>query len=43
MSSILGHSHPDIVATVSTAVATLDHLNSGMLSAPLQPTPLARG
>ena len=35
MSSILGHSHPDIVSTVSTAVATLDHLYSGMLSVPL--------
>src|SRR5262245_40555591 len=35
MSSILGHSHPDIVATVSSAVATLDHLYSGMLSTPL--------
>ncbi|MGW2092947.1 aspartate aminotransferase family protein [Promicromonospora sukumoe] len=35
MSSILGHSHPDIVATVSSAVASLDHLFSGMLSAPV--------
>ncbi|CAN5649771.1 aspartate aminotransferase family protein [soil metagenome] len=35
MSSILGHSHPDIVATVSAAVSTLDHLYSGMLSVPL--------
>ena len=35
MSSILGHSHPDVVATVSTAVATLDHLYSGMLSDPV--------
>ena len=35
MSSILGHSHPDIVSTVSTAAATLDHLYSGMLSVPL--------
>ena len=35
MSSILGHSHPDVVATVSTAVATLDHLYSGMLSVPV--------
>jgi 2,2-dialkylglycine decarboxylase (pyruvate) len=32
MSSVLGHSHPDVVATVSQAVATLDHLYSGMLS-----------
>ncbi|MBO0610903.1 aspartate aminotransferase family protein [Myceligenerans salitolerans] len=35
MSSILGHAHPDIVSTVSTAVASLDHLFSGMLSAPV--------
>lgn len=35
MSSLLGHSHPDIVATVSAAAATLDHLYSGMLSGPV--------
>ncbi|MEU4577764.1 aspartate aminotransferase family protein [Nonomuraea sp. NPDC023979] len=35
MSAILGHAHPDIVATVSAAVASLDHLYSGMLSAPV--------
>ena len=35
MSSILGHAHPDIVATVSSAVASLDHLFSGMLSTPV--------
>lgn len=35
MSSILGHSHPDIVATVQRQVATLDHLYSGMLSRPV--------
>ncbi|MCV7168817.1 aspartate aminotransferase family protein [Mycobacterium manitobense] len=35
MSSVLGHSHPDIVSAVSTAVATLDHLYSGMLSGPV--------
>jgi 2,2-dialkylglycine decarboxylase (pyruvate) len=35
MSSVLGHSHPDIVAAVSGAVSTLDHLYSGMLSAPV--------
>lgn len=35
MSSVLGHSHPDVVSTVSTAVATLDHLFSGMLSEPV--------
>ncbi|MDP3208362.1 MAG: aspartate aminotransferase family protein [Rhodoglobus sp.] len=32
MSSILGHSHPEIVATVQREIATLDHLYSGMLS-----------
>ncbi|AQA03360.1 aspartate aminotransferase family protein [Mycobacterium sp. MS1601] len=41
MSSILGHSHPDIVATVSRQVASLDHLYSGMLSRPV--VDLARG
>jgi len=35
MSSVLGHSHPDVVTTVSAAVATLDHLYSGMLSEPV--------
>ena len=35
MSSILGHAHPDIVSTVSSAVASLDHLFSGMLSVPV--------
>ncbi|RXZ45835.1 aspartate aminotransferase family protein [Agromyces binzhouensis] len=35
MSSILGHAHPEIVATVSRQVATLDHLFSGMLSRPV--------
>lgn len=35
MSAILGHSHPEIVATVSHGVATLDHLFSGMLSQPV--------
>lgn len=35
MSSILGHGHPEIVETVSTAVAELDHLFSGMVSEPL--------
>lgn len=35
MSAVLGHGHPDVVATVSTAVATLDHLYSGMLSRPV--------
>lgn len=35
MSAVLGHAHPDIVATVSQSVATLDHLYSGMLSEPV--------
>jgi 2,2-dialkylglycine decarboxylase (pyruvate) len=35
MSSILGHSHPEIVATVARQTATLDHLFSGMLSEPV--------
>ena len=35
MSAVLGHSHPDIVATVAESVATLDHLYSGMLSEPV--------
>ncbi len=35
MSAILGHSHPDIVATVRRQSATLDHLFSGMLSRPV--------
>ncbi|MGX1499610.1 2,2-dialkylglycine decarboxylase (pyruvate) [Labrenzia sp. MBR-25] len=35
MSSILGHSHPDIVRTVREQVGQLDHLFSGMLSRPV--------
>ncbi|WP_367048100.1 aspartate aminotransferase family protein [Streptomyces sp. Je 1-332] len=35
MSAILGHSHPEIVATVQRQVANLDHLFSGMLSRPV--------
>ncbi len=35
MSAVLGHAHPDIVATVSTAASTLDHLYTGMLSVPV--------
>ena len=35
MSAILGHGHPDVVATVSAAVGSLDHLYSGMLSPPV--------
>ncbi|MCC3335656.1 aspartate aminotransferase family protein [Mycolicibacterium smegmatis] len=35
MSAILGHSHPEIVATVQSQIAHLDHLYSGMLSRPV--------
>ena len=35
MSAILGHSHPAIVETVRSQVASLDHLFSGMLSPPV--------
>lgn len=35
MSAILGHAHPEIVATVREEVARLDHLYSGMLSRPV--------
>lgn len=35
MSAVLGHGHPDVVRTVSDAVASLDHLHSGMLSRPV--------
>jgi 2,2-dialkylglycine decarboxylase (pyruvate) len=35
MSAILGHSHPEIVATLREAAGTLDHLFSGMLSPPV--------
>jgi 2,2-dialkylglycine decarboxylase (pyruvate) len=35
MSAVLGHSHPEIVAAVNNAVASLDHLFSGMLSRPV--------
>ncbi|WP_084105549.1 aspartate aminotransferase family protein [Demequina sp. NBRC 110056] len=35
MSAILGHSHPDVVATVTRQVSELDHLFSGMLSRPV--------
>jgi len=35
MSAILGHSHPEIVATVQRQIAQLDHLFSGMLSRPV--------
>ena len=35
MSAVLGHAHPDIVATVRARSASLDHLFSGMLSRPV--------
>jgi 2,2-dialkylglycine decarboxylase (pyruvate) len=35
MSSILGHSHPEIVEVVTEMVGRLDHLFSGMLSGPV--------
>ena len=35
MSAILGHAHPEIAATVSRQIGTLDHLFSGMLSRPV--------
>jgi 2,2-dialkylglycine decarboxylase (pyruvate) len=35
MSSLLGHSYPAVVETVSNSIATLDHLFSGMLSRPV--------
>jgi 2,2-dialkylglycine decarboxylase (pyruvate) len=35
MSAILGHCHPEVVETVRSSVATLDHLFSGMLSRPV--------
>ncbi|WP_098469770.1 aspartate aminotransferase family protein [Serinibacter salmoneus] len=35
MSAVLGHSHPDVVATVRRQVGDLDHRFSGMLSRPV--------
>jgi 2,2-dialkylglycine decarboxylase (pyruvate) len=35
MSAILGHSHPEIVATVRRQIGELNHLFSGMLSRPV--------
>ncbi|HEX6339686.1 aspartate aminotransferase family protein [Umezawaea sp.] len=35
MSAILGHSHPEVVATVRRQIGSLDHLFSGMLSRPV--------
>src|SRR5262252_8468507 len=52
MSAILGHAHPEIVATVREQIGQLDHLFSGMLSWPVVelcrrlaeslPTPLSK-
>ena len=41
MSAVLGHGHPDIIATVSESVRTLAHLYSGMLSRPVVDTATA--
>jgi 2,2-dialkylglycine decarboxylase (pyruvate) len=35
MSSVLGHSHPEIVATIQDASSKLDHLFSAMISEPV--------
>ena len=35
MSAVLGHSHPEIVATVRDGIGQLDHLFSSMLSRPV--------
>ncbi|ORY35051.1 dialkylglycine decarboxylase [Naematelia encephala] len=35
MSSMLGHSHPEIVETVADSMSTLDHLFSGFVSKPV--------
>lgn len=35
MSGILGHSHPEIVATVRDAIGELDHVHSSFLSGPV--------
>ncbi|KAL2864149.1 aspartate aminotransferase family protein [Aspergillus lucknowensis] len=35
MSSLLGHSHPEIVAVVTHSIATLDHLLSNMITEPV--------
>lgn len=35
MSGILGHSHPEIVATVRDAIAEIDHVHSSFLSEPV--------
>lgn len=35
MSAVLGHCHPDVVATVRRQIGTVEHLFSGMLSRPV--------
>src|SRR3954454_7876162 len=35
MSAVLGHSHPEIVATVRDGIGRLDHLFSSMVSRPV--------
>ncbi len=35
MSAILGHAHPEVLATIREAAGTLDHLFSGMVSEPV--------
>lgn len=35
MSAVLGHSHPEVVATVCASIGRLEHLFSGMLSRPV--------
>ena len=35
MSAVLGHSHPEVVATVRRSMETLNHLFSGMMSPPV--------
>jgi 2,2-dialkylglycine decarboxylase (pyruvate) len=35
MSAVLGHSHPDIVKTVTDSISSLAHLFSGMVSRPV--------
>lgn len=35
MSSLLGHSHPEIVSVITSHASSLDHLFSGMLSPPV--------
>lgn len=35
MSAMLGHAHPEIIATVNDAMSTLDHLFSGFVTRPV--------